>query len=301
MTPAGRPVRDCVGAIVVNYEAGHALLDCVRSLRAEGIDDIIVVDNNSHDGSVAALAVDDPGVRIVVNDRNLGFGTAVNRGLDSVVLDYLLVCNPDLVVHAGAVSALHSRLESDCHFGLVGPALLDISGTAVLSARAFPTVASSMSQAFTGLLFPRGRRSVSYHEANRGRARSDRADWVSGACFLIRVDVLRALGGFDERYYMYLEDVDLCWRLREAGFLVSYEPAAKATHLGGLSAARRSYRMIVAHHRSLWRFARKTTTGGWRLTLPFVSVALIVRLALALGVNVTRRGDALPGASTPSA
>ena len=106
-------------------------------------------------------------------------------------------------------------------------------------------------------------------------------DWVSGACFVARREALDRLGGFDESYFMYSEDVDLCWRAWRAGWRVAYEPAAAVVHAQGASADQHPYRMIVAHHRSLLRFARRTTTGGRRALLPVVAAGLALRAALA--------------------
>ena len=106
-------------------------------------------------------------------------------------------------------------------------------------------------------------------------------DWVSGACFLARRQAWTEVGGFDPAYFMYLEDVDLCWRLGRAGWTVGYEPAALVTHAQGVSTDQRPYRMLAAHHRSMWRFAASTTTGWRRAVLPVVAGGLIGRLAVA--------------------
>ena len=87
-------------------------------------------------------------------------------------------------------------------------------------------------------------------------------DWVSGACFLARRSAWEEVGGFDRAYFMYLEDVDLCWRLGSAGWAVAYEPAAQVVHVQGVSADRHPYRMLLAHHVSMWRFARRATPAG---------------------------------------
>jgi N-acetylglucosaminyl-diphospho-decaprenol L-rhamnosyltransferase len=108
-----------------------------------------------------------------------------------------------------------------------------------------------------------------------------RVDWVSGACLLARRTAFEELGGFDEAYFMYAEDVDLCWRAGRAGWSVLYVPSAEVTHRQGVSTARRPYRMILEHHRSLLRFAGRSTTGWRRLLLPLVAVGIAVRAGLA--------------------
>lgn len=120
-------------------------------------------------------------------------------------------------------------------------------------------------------------------------------DWVSGACFLIRRETWDDLDGFDESYFMFLEDVDLCWRARRHGWNVVYEPAARVTHAVGVSRARHPYRMAFEHHRSLMRFAARSSPGARQVLLPFVLLGLGARLVLEWVQLVRGRGrTALP-------
>jgi N-acetylglucosaminyl-diphospho-decaprenol L-rhamnosyltransferase len=222
-------------------------------------------------------------VRLVEAGANLGFGGGANRGAQATAAPLLLICNPDLVVHPGAVAELTKRLESDPSLAVAGPALLNGDGDLSPSARAFPTVGRSAVQAVAGLLRPHGRYADSYRRANAEHAAGRYVDWVTGACMLVRHDAFAESGGFDESYFMYLEELDLAWRLRQHEWRVAYVPTARVTHLGGTSARRRPYRMVVAHHRSLWRFARRTTKGRERLVLPVVGMGLVFRCVVALG------------------
>jgi N-acetylglucosaminyl-diphospho-decaprenol L-rhamnosyltransferase len=105
-------------------------------------------------------------------------------------------------------------------------------------------------------------------------------DWVTGACFLVRREAFDAIGGFDARYFMYVEEVDLSWRLAKAGWRTGYEESSRVTHLAGVSAASHPYRMIAAHHLSLWRFSNRATRGSDRLLLPLVAVGIAGRWAV---------------------
>ncbi len=289
MSGEGAPAACRVGAIVVNHDAGPALLACVESLRRAGVGEVVVVDNASTDGSLAALAAADGDVVLLPTGRNLGYGTAVNRGAERAAAEYLLVCNPDVVVDEALPQALLAVLDAHGDVALCGPRIDSADGTRYPSARAFPTLGVAIGHAFVGLFRPNNRWSRRYRLEDDAQDEHD-VDWVSGACLLVRRTAFEAVGGFDERYFMYVEDLDLCWRLRRAGWRVRYVPKASAVHLQGVSSARRPYRMLVAHHASTWRFARRSAEGPERLLLPVVGAGLLARLAVALGqqLAVTR-------------
>ncbi|MDA8291992.1 MAG: glycosyltransferase family 2 protein [Actinomycetota bacterium] len=291
--PAGAPR---VAAVVVNHDAGDALLDCVASLRAAGVEQVVVVDNSSSDGSLERLAAADRAALVVPTGRNLGYGRAVNLGSRRVGCEYLLVCNPDVVVGETAVRSLVAAMDAAPGAGVAGPLLRNPDGSRYPSARAFPSLAVGAGHALLGKLAPDNRWSRAYRMADRfgqvgdGSPGDERVtvDWVSGACFLARRVAFDALGGFDERYFMYAEDLDLCWRLGRAGWDVCYVPGAEVLHLQGLTTAARPVRMAVAHHVSTWRFARVSARGPARAALPLTAAALVVRLGATLGAHLAR-------------
>ena len=270
-----------VSAVVVNYNARDHLLECVRSLRAAGVDDVVVADNDSGDGSAWALQGSDPDARLVATGANLGYGTAANRGAALARGDLLLVCNSDVVVEPGAVKALAAALESAPGTGFVGPRIENLDGTVYPSPRTFPDLGVALGHAFLGLVAPRNRFTRRYRMLDLDRTRPAAVDWVSGACFLARREAWDDVGGFDESYFMYAEDVDLCWRARRAGWAVAFEPEARVVHVQGVSSDLAPYRMIVEHHRSLLRFHRATRTGAAAALTPLVAAALAARTALA--------------------
>ena len=269
-------------AVVVNHDAGEVLRSCVASLRAEGVADVVVVDNASTDGSAEALAATDAAVRLVRTGANLGYGSGVNRGIAATSGDYLLVANPDVALHEGSLRHLASVLDADPTVAIVGPCIREPDGTRYPSARRFPNMIDAAGHALLGQVAPENPFSRRYRMAEIDAAVTTPVDWVSGAVFLARRAALEELGGFDERYFMYVEDVDLCWRAHRAGWGVVFAPEAEVTHLQGVSTARRPYRMLVAHHVSALRFAARTTSGGRRLLLPGVAAVLAVRLAMSV-------------------
>ena len=279
-------------AVIVNYESGGALARCVGDLEASGIVDVVVVDNGSSDGSLATAVRVVPGLEVVDPGENLGYGSAVTRGVaaSSPELDLVLVCNPDLEVPIGAVDALVSALDADPGCALVGPLIRTPEGDRYPSARHFPSMVDAAGHALLGIFAPDNRFSRSYQRTDLDLA-TDTAmtvDWVSGACFLVRRAAFEAIGGFDESYFMYAEDVDLCWRLGRKGFTVAYAPTAEVTHLQGTSTDHHPYRMILEHHRSLFRFAVRSSDGWRSALLPLVAVGIAVRTGLACLARLRR-------------
>lgn len=270
-----------ISAIVVNFNAAEHLAGCVRSLRAEGVAEVIVADNGSTDSSRQALAAADPAAVFLPTGGNLGYGGGANRAASVARGRLLLVCNPDIVLEPGCTSALVAALDTDPELGLVGPRIVDAEGDVYPSPRRFPGVGVALGHAFLGLVAPRNRYTRRYRMLDWDRAQFRTADWVSGACFLVRRPAWDALGGFDEAYFMYVEDVDLCWRAWRAGWKVGFEPAAGVVHAHGASTDQAPYRMIVQHHRSLLRFFWRSSRPAERPLVPLVALGLAVRAVLA--------------------
>lgn len=279
--PGPPPPAGAVAAVVVNYNAASHLPNCLSSLKEAGVGDIVVVDNGSSDGSRDVVASAGPGVTWLPLGANLGYGAAANRAARMLPGADLVICNPDIEVRAGAVTALAASLRGDPGLGLVGPRLLNADGSVYPSARTFPDLVDALGHGLLGLVVPNNPFTRRYRMLDRDYDRPADVDWVSGAFVLVRRRTWEELGGFDPRYFMYLEDVDLCWRAGGAGWRVRYVPAAEVVHIQGVSAARHPYRMLVAHHLSMWRFARQTAVGAKRLALPVVAVGLVCRVAVA--------------------
>jgi N-acetylglucosaminyl-diphospho-decaprenol L-rhamnosyltransferase len=278
-----------VSAIVVNYNTGDHLLHCVRSLHAAGVSDVTVVDNMSTDRSVETLTSAVDGVRVRHSGVNLGYGGGVNRGLPESTGEYVLVLNADVLVDPVAVDNMAAVLDANADVGIVGPRIEEVDGSLYPSARAFPQLVDAVGHAFVGLVTTDNRFSRRYLMTDWDHAASRDVDWVSGACFLARRSVLTDIQGFDESYFMYLEDVDLCWRAGHAGWKVRYEPAAHVTHVQGVSTAQTPYRMLAAHHRSLMRYWWRTTSGPGRLLAPVVAAGLALRLVLMAARRAMKR------------
>lgn len=280
-----------IGAVVVNYNAGGHLTTCVASLREAGVDEIVVADNASTDASIQELRRADESVVVVATGGNLGYGAGANRGAAALRCepDALLICNPDLVVEPASVKALRDALDRDRELGVVGPRIENADGSLYPSARTFPRLVDAVGHAFLGLLMPGNRFTRRYRLLDWDHESARRVDWVSGACFVIRREVFDQLSGFNEDYFMYLEDVDLCKRAWDLGVAVGYEPDARVTHVQGVSADQLPYRMLAEHHRSIWRWWWRSSRWPARALAPLVGVGLAVRFGLAVAVRTIRR------------
>ena len=280
-----------IAAIVVDHDAGPLLESCVRSLLADGAAPVVVVENGESGSAAAALTAlldGEPSdrVRVVRPGRNLGFGAGVNRGIaalaaESPPAEWVLVSNADLEVHPGALEAMRNALTSHPAWAIVGPRIFNDTGEVYPSVRNFPSFTDAAGHALFALIKPDNPFTKRYNPGTpEGDVVTD-AGWISGSLFLARRAALDELGGFDEAYFMYAEDMDLCWRAHQAGWGVGFAGTAAITHVQGVSTARRPYQMMVAHHRSALRFTIRTTTGWRRLALPLAVLVLGVRMAIA--------------------
>ena len=279
------PPRPNWAAVVVSYEAGTLLVECVRSVLADssaGAVELVVVDNGSSDGSVDELLAAFPDVRVIRAPGNVGYARAANLGTAVTKAPIVAVLNPDTVIEAGAAGALLERLVHEPRLAACGPRLRNLDGTDYPSARSFPSVPVAIGHGLLGLWWPTNPFTVRYRQLGADPSVPRLVDWVSGAALWLRRSALDEVGGWDERYFMYLEDTDLCWRLRRAGWEVAYEPSAVIVHAQGVSASRRPYRMLLEHHRSAWRFAKTRLTGPRAALLPLAAVYFAVRAVLAM-------------------
>lgn len=267
----------------MNYNGGDALTECIESIRHEGIRDIVVVDNGSTDGSLQALQKPHTDVQIV-RQGNEGFGRGVNVGATKLQNTYVLSLNPDAKLHEGAVLAMLDRVRRDETIGIVGPRIVDTTGVLYPSARRFPNMFDATGHALFGPIWRSNPWTKRYKRTDQCYETSQTVDWLSGSAMLIRRSAFKKIGGFCAEYFMYFEDVDLCWRMNAEGYSCCFEPTAEVTHVGGASTKKMPVRMQLAHHRSAFRFARRTARGPQRALLPFVAVGLVLRLVVASAV-----------------
>lgn len=250
-----------LSVIILNWNTKAETRDCLNSIfgqnRRHAIE-IIVADNASSDGSREMLAAEFPQARVVAHPVNLGFCAGNNRAIPATSGRYILFLNSDTVVTECALDTLLDFADAHPDIGIVGPKLLNPDGSLQYSCRRFPDLgAGFFRNTPLGRLFPKNRFTQDYLMSDWDHATVRDVDWVSGAALLIRREALEQLGGFDEGFYMYCEDVDLCYRAQEAGWRVVYFPDTVIYHIIGRSTNQVPTRMTYHFHRSMHRFYKK--------------------------------------------
>jgi N-acetylglucosaminyl-diphospho-decaprenol L-rhamnosyltransferase len=253
---AGSPRVD---AVVVAYNSARTLRACVEPLAAMPAVAVTVVDNASPDDTEAAIAGVD--AALVRAESNGGFAAGCNLGAAGGSADYVLLLNPDARVAEADLMKLVAVLDARPDAALAAPRILEDDGSLAYSLRRFPRRRSTFAQAlFLHRLWPRAAWTDESVRDPAVYAAPGSPEWVSGACMLVRRSALEAIGGFDEGFFLYCEDTDLCRRLSDAGWGVCFEPAAVARHEGGVSAPRTSLQAVLAASRV--RYARKHSSRG---------------------------------------
>lgn len=281
--------------VIVAYQSRELLRECLASLHEHAAHplEIVVVDNNSRDGTVEMVRQEFPGVDAIEAVRNLGFARAMNLGIERGAARYVLALNPDTRITAGALDRLAGVLDERPDVAAAGP-LLELPDGAVdhAAARSFPTPLGTLGH-FTGM----ARRRWARGGLAQYRALPDRrgpVDLVSGACMLLRRSALEEVGGFDEGYWLYMEDIDLSYRLAKAGWITWYEPQARVLHVKrGSSAGRPSLRLVWSFHAGMWRFYRRHYAPSRSMVVNgAVYAGIAAKLGLAVARRSVRRGQA---------
>ena len=244
--------------VIICWNDLRVIRDCLRSIfeGTHSIDfEVIVSDNGSVDDSTEFIHKHYPTVRVVENQQNLGFARGNNAGICASRGEYVLILNPDTIIHDGALDKLAEFAERHPEAGAFGCRVLNPDGTYQVSARLFPTIRrywvsalglSKLSSAFV------------YEEYPRWRGDTERSiDWQSGCCVMFRGDLLKRLGGFDEQFFYHFEEVDLCRRVWNSGQSILFTPEAVITHLGAQSVNRFPVRFEIEKHRSRYRYFYK--------------------------------------------
>jgi N-acetylglucosaminyl-diphospho-decaprenol L-rhamnosyltransferase len=272
---------------IVSYRAQGLLRDCLASLREHPSSrpvNVHVVDNASGDGTAEMAAREFPEFQLTASDRNLGFAAANNVAIRAGSAPYVLVLNPDTRITPGSLDRLLELMESRSEIGMAGPRLeLEDGSFDHAARRSFPTPLSALGH-FTGV----GRRRESGRLAayRAPEVESGPVDAVNGAFMLIRRAALDEVGLFDEGYWMYMEDLDLCYRLARGGWVTWYEPSVTVIHVkAGTTGKYRSVRLSRAFHYGMYRFYRKHYAADRN---PLLNLAVYCGIAAKLVLTIAR-------------
>jgi N-acetylglucosaminyl-diphospho-decaprenol L-rhamnosyltransferase len=271
-----------VRVVTVTYNSSGVLESFLESLAAatDRELDVVVVDNASADVEATRSLAEAYGARVLALPENLGYGTGMNRGVaHGPRADFYVLANPDLTFGTGAIDELLRAAEAEPRSGSLGPAIFNVDGSLYPSARPLPALGTGIGHALFSRTWPSNPWTRSYR-MTLADGRSRAVGWLSGACLFVRADVFHAVGGFDERYFMYFEDVDFGRRVGLAGYRNVYVPAARATHHGAHSTSAASTSMERAHHDSAYLYLSDVYSGA--LLAP-------LRVALKAGLAVRAR------------
>jgi hypothetical protein len=250
-----------LSVIIVSWNVSDLLQQALRSLYEHWENhetlEVIVVDNASTDDTVQQVADHAPEATLIVNHENRGFTASNNQGLEAARGDFLLLLNPDTEIRGDALRTMVDTMRRHSEVGLLGPKLLNADGTVQSSRRRFPTLPilfleSTWLQSIT----PRSML-VHYYMKDQPDTDYHQVDWVTGAAMLTRREVVQDVGGLDEGFFMYSEELDWCRRIREAGWSIAYTPAAEIVHYGGKSSEQVAPARHIYFQASKIRYARK--------------------------------------------
>ena len=264
--------------IIINWNTKDLLIQCLTSipLMIQGFKiEILVVDNGSQDGSGSEVKKRFPFVRLIENDKNLGFARAVNQGLQKASGRYVLLLNPDTQVKNGAIERLMSFMDAHPKAGISGAQLLNSNGSKQNSIANFPSLATELlNKNLLRWLSPER-----FPGKERNYSEPIEVDSVIGACMMVRREALDQVGFLDEDYFLFLEETDWCYRMKKAGWKIYHVPQAEVFHFQGRSAETDKMRARVEYFRSRYHFFKKNR-GSWQWFI------LLVGLLIRLGFEV---------------
>lgn len=262
--------------VIVSWNTKELLLQCLGSLYqqlASYTSEVIVVDNASTDGSVAAVTRDFTDVRIIQNDKNVGFAKANNIGIRSCTGKYIVLVNSDIIFRPHCIQRSVSYLECHQNIGLVGPKILNPDLSLQFSYRPFPGLANALCRALAVDKVPIVSQQLRSGLRETRIGAGQEADILSGCLWVVRRTALADVGMLDEAFFIYAEDKDWCRRFWTAGWSIVYLPEAEAIHYGGASSSSEPVKFYVEMHRANLQYWRKH--HGW---LSWISIRVIMLL-----------------------
>jgi len=298
-------VASKVSIVIVNWKTPQLLAHCLKEIeKDEGFKNfaLYVVDNASGDQSVEMMKTDFPYAHLVANSENVGFSKACNQIIPSTDGDYILLLNPDTKVVGNAISLLSKFLDEHEDCGAVGPKVLNEDGTLQLACRrSFPSPSAAFFRlTYLSRIFPQSKFLSKYNMTYADPNASTEVDALSGSCMMVRRTAIDQIGLLDEDIFMFGEDIDWCWRIKEANWKIFYLPDAVIFHLHGASARLRPVGATINLHKGMEVFYRKHLAQKyWAPFNALVYAAIWLRAFLFILINFVRAKLA-PGVSMKS-
>lgn len=295
-----------LGVCIVTRSSKGIILDCLTSLyeQTQGLQlDVVVVDNDSHDGTVDEVREKFPNVKLILNSENFGYSKAVNQGLNILDSKYYVLLNPDAIILDRALPHLINFMEDTPQAGICVPKVMNSDGTIQLQCRRGEARPGEVFAYFLGLAnrYPHDTRFTGYLLNHLDNEKVNEVKAVSGSCMMIRRAVIDQIGYLDERYFAYQEDTDYCFHARKVGWKVYYVPLAQVVHLGGRGGSSvNPYFGVYQWHRSYYLYYRKNLAKDYPFWFhPFYYFAMLAKLILNLAVVAFSR-DKVVGTRKPS-
>lgn len=277
-----------VGLVLVTYQSAEDLPAFLETLSAAVEPysvDVVGVDNVSSDDSVGI--VERFGGRVIRNSRNVGLAAAINQGAAATGAEWILVANPDTQLAPGSIATLVETAKAGERIGMIGPRITSLDGAAYPSGRRFPSLLVGAAHALLGGVWPANPATKRYF-GEQPTTVTD-VDWISGCCMLFRREAFEAVGGFDERYFLYFEETKVALDMHRAGWRVVLDPSVEIRHREGGSMRSAPYRKVRTHHRSALRFYCDYHKGSpWIVAAPLVAAGLAVRGTVAVARTALR-------------
>ena len=251
--------------------------------------EVILVDNSSKDDGLESVLKRFPRTRVIDNLRNVGFARANNQGAKIANGDFLLFINPDTNMAEGTVGTMLDYIRSDPLIGILGPKVLNPDQTLQYSCRKFPTIWSGMFNRYSVMtrLFPNNRYSKDYLMLDYDHGSTCSVDWVSGCCMMTPASVFKNINGFDENYFLFIEDVDLCQTMWKSGYRVDYLPSAKISHKISSSKSQLTPQTIIKHHKGMIYYNQKHHKMNFVIRY-IINSMIMVRCLLQLLFNTIK-------------
>jgi N-acetylglucosaminyl-diphospho-decaprenol L-rhamnosyltransferase len=266
-----------IAVVIVSYNTCSHLRNCLRTVLPEEAAEVVVVDNGSTDGTIEMVRTEFPGVTLYVDARNRGYGAAANYAIASCSAGYILLLNSDTLLDPGAVREVRQYLEQHPDVGIVGPRLLSLNRSLQPSCYPFPGPLYMLleeSRIGKAIRYIPLLREHYLYTWSHSHARD--VAWVQGSAIAIRRTAFEAVNGFDESFFMYFEETDLCYRLKQAGWQVHFNPAANILHVGGGSTRHYRTQMLVQLFKSTGHFYQKHYSAWRLLQLRLLVIMLMV-------------------------